>query len=120
MKYAKLWCLCEDFAELTCLDCAAGDPLLMCASLCLSVMTWPATTGTLRRVYGDNTEALQNALSLKGRGPLLQISRVLTWRQAMCGWIFECFHLTKHRNLKTDDALSPWCHLLTSHLNAAH
>jgi len=49
-------------------------------------------------ILGDNTEALQTALDLKGRGPMLAISRELSWRKARRKWEFKVGHLPSERN----------------------
>jgi len=56
-------------------------------------------------VAGDNVGALQQALALKGRGPMLEISREVAWRKARRGWSFKMGHLPSERN-GTADALS--------------
>ena len=56
-------------------------------------------------VIGDNVPALQNALDLKGRGPLMAISREIAWRKARYGWHYHVGHLPSEHN-KAPDALS--------------
>ena len=62
-------------------------------------------TQTTVSVLGDNTGALSNALSLRGRGPPEAISRELSWRQARRGWRFVVGHLPAEYN-NVADALS--------------
>ena len=50
------------------------------------------------RILGDNTGALQTSLDLKGRGPLLAISREISWRKARRNWSFRVGHLPSENN----------------------
>jgi len=61
--------------------------------------------GSTLRLVGDNTGSLQNALALRGRGPLLAIARELAWRKARFGWKFSVSHLPSEHN-GVADALS--------------
>jgi hypothetical protein len=47
--------------------------------------------------------ALQNALSLNGRGPLHHIAREIAWRQAAFRWVFTVAHLPAESNSVADD-----------------
>ena len=49
-------------------------------------------------VLGDNTAALSNALSLKGRGPMLAVAREISWRRARRAWQFRVGHLPSEHN----------------------
>ena len=62
-------------------------------------------TDTPVAVLGDNTGALDNALSLKGRGSMLAVARELSWRQARRRWRFVVGHLPSEHN-QVADALS--------------
>ena len=75
-------------------------------TLFLSLLLWAAKgeAGTIA-VIGDNTAALTNALSMKGRGPMLAISREIAWRRARAGWNFEVGHVPAEEN-EVADALS--------------
>ena len=76
------------------------------AILMLGLVQWGDrfTTQELRCI-GDNTGALGNILALKGRGPLLAISREIAWRQAQRQWKFSVGHLPTEFN-RVADALS--------------
>ena len=56
-------------------------------------------------VLGDNTGALADAISLKGKGSLVAIARELSWRQAKRKWRFMVGHLPAELN-RVADALS--------------
>ena len=75
-------------------------------TLLLTLVTWgDQFTEESVLVLGDNTGALSDALSLKGRGPLIAIARELSWRQARRGWKFTVGHLPSEHN-SVSDALS--------------
>ena len=76
------------------------------ATLLLSLIVWgPRFVTEAVAVLGDNTGALQTALSLSGRMPNLAAARELAWRQARGRWNFEVGHLPSEHNT-TADALS--------------
>ena len=78
-------------------------------TLFLSLLLWANRSGERAlAVVGDNTAALSNALSLKGRGPLLAVSRELAWQRARKGWVFEVGHIPAEQN-EVADALSRLC-----------
>ena len=84
----------------------AGQTFWEYATLLIGLEVWCGRflTETLA-VLGDNTGSLQDALQLKGRGPLLSLSRELSWRQARHGWKFTVGHVpSEHNDLA--DALS--------------
>ena len=54
--------------------------------------------GSVLNVAGDNVGASQQALVLKGRGPMLEISREVAWRKIRRGWSFKMGHLPSERN----------------------
>jgi len=56
-------------------------------------------------IAGDNTAALANAVSLKGRGGLNRISLEISWRKVRQGWRYQVAHLPAEGNT-TADALS--------------
>ena len=73
------------------------------ATLLLSLCAWgDLFTQSRVTVLGDNTGALNNALSLRGKGPLEAISRELSWRQARRGWLFDVGHLPSEYNVVAD------------------
>ena len=75
-------------------------------TLVLTLVTWgPRFINSSLAVLGDNTGALQTALSLKGRMPNLGAARELAWRQARGRWSYEVGHLPSEHNV-TADALS--------------
>ena len=86
------------------------------ATLLLCLMTWgDHFTKESVLVVGDNTGSLSNALSLKGKGDLLAISRELSWRQARRHWKFSVGHLPSEHNVvadalsrRTDPKGAPW------------
>ena len=49
-------------------------------------------------IIGDNVPALQNTLDLKGRGPLLTVSREIAWRKARGRWTYDVGHLPSEYN----------------------
>ena len=53
-------------------------------------------------VLGDNTGALQDAIALKGRGPLLYVARELSWRTVQRGWSYVVGHLPSEFNSIAD------------------
>ena len=53
-------------------------------------------------ILGDNTGALQNAVSLKGKGELMAIAREISWRQAREKWAFSVGHLPSEHNVVAD------------------
>ena len=75
-------------------------------TLLLALITWRhhAEHGVLF-LLGDNIAALQDAISLKGRGQMLLVARELAWRRAKWPLFFDCHHLPKESNV-TADALS--------------
>ena len=76
------------------------------ATLLLALCVWgDRFTDTPVAVLGDNTGALDNALSLKGRGSMLAVARELSWRQARRRWRFVVGHLPSEHN-QVADALS--------------
>ena len=73
------------------------------ATLLLCLLTWgDGFAGMAVTILGDNAGSLQNALSLKGRGPLLAIARELSWRQVRRGWTFHVAHLPSDHNRIAD------------------
>ena len=86
------------------------------ATLLLCLMTWGDNfTKESVLVVGDNTGSLSNALSLKGKGDLLAISRELSWCQARRHWQFSVGHLPSEHNVvadalsrRTDPKGAPW------------
>ena len=75
-------------------------------TLFMSLVLWASRgAGGAVAVIGDNTAALTNALGMKGRGPMLAISRELAWRRARGGWVFEVGHIPAEEN-QVADALS--------------
>ena len=76
------------------------------ATLFLALLAWSDLFSKQTvAILGDNTGALQLALSLKGRGRLLAISREIAWRRARRRWQFEVGHLPSEHN-SVADALS--------------
>ena len=72
-------------------------------SLLLALCTWgDQFTDNTVAVLGDNTAALQSALSLQGRGALVHVARELTWRMARRGWQFRVGHLPSEYNVIAD------------------
>ena len=76
------------------------------ATLLLALVTWGARFAESSvAVLGDNTGALQTALSLKGKMPNLALARELSWRRVRGRWRYEVGHLPSEFNV-TADALS--------------
>ena len=68
---------------------------LMC---CITWQPWIEAHPVM--IVGDNTGSLQNSLDLKGKGPLLAVSRELAWRKARHTWQYDVAHLpTEHNTL---------------------
>ena len=73
------------------------------STLLLALVTWgDRFVEESVLVVGDNTAALSNALSLKGKGELLAVARELSWRQARRMWQFTVGHLPSEHNLVAD------------------
>ena len=76
------------------------------STLLLSLMVWgDRFTEEALDISGDNTSALSNALSLKGRGAMLAVAREISWRKARRSWNFRVGHLPSEHN-GVADALS--------------
>ena len=72
-------------------------------TLLLALMTWgDLFTDDKVMILGDNTGALSDALSLKGRGPLMSVSRELSWRSARRRWLYSVGHLPAEHNVVAD------------------
>ena len=101
--FAVVW----DGTEAEHLDVKIDDPAFQTfwefCTLLLALITWGSFfTKESVVIYGDNTAALSNALSLKGRGVLLHVAREVAWRQAKRGWNFETAHLPSEHNAVAD------------------
>ena len=73
------------------------------ATLLMALVTWGSKfRDSSVAVLGDNTGALQTALSLTGRMPNLAVAREIAWRRVRCGWVFEVGHLPSEHNLVAD------------------
>ena len=78
-------------------------------ALGLALCTWgDSFTRTSVALLNDNTAALQAALQLKGKGPMLQVAREIAWRKAKRGWSYEVGHVPTEQN-GLADALSRQC-----------
>ena len=76
------------------------------ATLLLVLLVWADRfTEMVLDILGDNTAALSNALSLRGRGPMLAVAREISWRRARRSWSFRVGHLPSENN-NVADALS--------------
>ena len=73
---------------------------LMCA---ITWSSWIEAYPTM--LVGDNVGSLQNSLDLKGKGPLLAVSRELAWRKARRNWQYDIAHIHTEYN-KAPDMLS--------------
>ena len=72
----------------------------------LTLMTWGDDFSAVSvDILGDNLGSLNSGLKLKGKGPLLAISKEISWRQARRGWTYQLGHLPSERN-NVADALS--------------
>ena len=101
--FAVVW----DGAEAIHLNVAIEDPAYQTfwefATLFLVLMVWgDKFVEESLLILGDNTAALSNALSLKGRGCLLAVAREIAWRQARRKWCFETGHLPSEHNVIAD------------------
>ena len=70
--------------------------------LLVALFVWGSPPGTTRCLFGDNVGALQDALTLKGTGSMLQVAREVAWRQVRMPWHFRCAHLPSERNVVAD------------------
>ena len=70
-------------------------------ALYISVLLW-ALPSSATLIHGDNTGALQEALDLKGRGPLLQLSRELSVLRARRSLWLHVSHLYGEANTAAD------------------
>jgi len=78
-------------------------------TLLLTLMVWgDSYTEERVTILGDNTGALQEALSLKGRGALLAVSRELAWRVARHSWLYSVAHLPSEHNSVADSLSRLW------------
>jgi len=87
-----------------------GSPASQCfwefLALLVSLVLWgDGFCQEALQVVGDNVGALSNALSLKGSGPMLAISRELAWRRARRNWQYVVGHIATEAN-SVPDALS--------------
>ena len=93
------------------LGAVPGDPsrqsMWEFLTLALALCQWakPAGESIPLAVLGDNTAALQDALSLTGSFSMRAIAKEIAWRQARFNWQFEVGHLLAEAN-HTSDALS--------------
>jgi len=72
-------------------------------TLLLSLLLWGHLSAeSLLCILGDNIAALQLALTLKGRGHMLTISREISWRKIRFNWHFGVQHLPKDQNTVAD------------------
>ena len=72
-------------------------------TLYLSLLLWGSTfSATGLVIFGDNTGALSNAVSLKGKGSLARISREIAWRKVRYAWRFGVSHLPSEANTLAD------------------
>ena len=75
-------------------------------TLYLVLLIWgPSFTKDGLSIASDNTAALANAVSWKGRGGLNRISMEISWRKVRQGWRYQVAHLPAEGNT-TADALS--------------
>ena len=56
-------------------------------------------------IVGDTAGSLHNSLDLKGKGPLLAVSRELAWRKARRNWQYDIAHIPTEYT-KAPDMLS--------------
>jgi len=75
-------------------------------TLYLSLLLWGTQFSTEGvSIAGDNTAALANAVTFKGRSGLNRISMELSWRKVRFGWRYQVAHLPSEGNV-ISDALS--------------
>ena len=68
---------------------------LMC---CITWANWIDTYPVM--IVEHNTGSLQHSLDLRGKGPLLSVSRELAWRKARANWEYDIGHIpTEHNDL---------------------
>ena len=101
------FCVIWDGGEAPHLDVWPGDSKHQTfwefATLLLVLLTWSDHfVKESVAILGDNTAALSLALSMKGRGHLLAISREISWRRARRGWAFEVGHIPSEHNCVAD------------------
>ena len=101
------WACQWDFAVLDMFKATIGCPkhqtLWEFISLLISMVLWAHLAGEdILFILGDNVGALECALQLRGRGPLLIVARELAWRKACLGWHFAARHLPSEQNVLAD------------------
>ena len=73
------------------------------AAILLCLEAWGRRfTSTSMAIVGDNTSALQDALDLKGKGPMLALAREIALRRAQHGCKFVVGHIPTERNTVPD------------------
>ena len=106
-RISEWWALAWTAADAKHLKTEIGNPAgqtsweLLAVFLCL-VLWGAAHRGPGIALLGDNLSSLEAALHLKGRGPLAQIARELSWRRAREGWRYAVGHLPTERNTLAD------------------
>ena len=103
------YCVCtwqtQDAAHL---GVAIGDPAFQTfwelLTVALALCQWSRSfTTTALAILNDNVSALQSALDMKGKGPLVMVAREIAWRRANYGWAYEVAHLPSEQNALADD-----------------
>jgi hypothetical protein len=87
------------------LEDSSSQTFLELFAFLVSAILWASLTSSPSEhvaVLGDNTAALQSALDLKGKGPLLAAARELSWRQSLYEWSFSVGHLPSEANTVAD------------------
>ena len=73
------------------------------STLLLALCTWgDSFVDEKVSVLGDNTSALQDALTLSGKGIMNSVAREISWRQSRRRWSFDVGHLPSEYNVVAD------------------
>ena len=104
LKYWFVQCAASSFSHL---PVQVGSPASQCfwefLALLVSLVLWgDKFMHESLQIVGDNIGALSSALSLKGAGPLLTISRELAWRRARRQWKYVVGHIATESNIIPD------------------
>ena len=101
--FSTVW----DDAVLELLEAEAGDSrfqsLWEFVTLLLALITWREySRKQVLFLLGDNIGALQDAISLRGKGAMNVVAREISWRRAKWPMHFDCAHLPKEHNVDAD------------------
>jgi len=68
-------------------------------TLLVALLIWgDASPGAVLQILGDNMDAFQQSLQMRGRGAMLAVSREFACRRARFNWKFAVAHLPSESN----------------------